>query len=280
MPSVLITGASRGIGRATASRLAGQGWEVLAGVRNVADVEAGDDASGGSIRPVRLDISDPADIAALDDALPDRLDAVVNNAGIVVGGPVEGVAVDALRRQLEVNVIGQVAVTQAVLPRIRTSHGRIVFVSSLSGRVSGPMLGPYSASKFALEAMADALRLELRPWHIPVVLVEPAQTDTDMWSTANALLDETVAGLSPEIVDLYRGHIDGQRKSIPSSQKMAGPVDGVAEVIERALTAKSPRARYVVGTGPRIMGGVVRFIPTRILDAAMAATSGVPRRVP
>lgn len=113
--------------------------------------------------------------------LPDRLDAVVNNAGIVVDGPVEAVALEDLRRQLEVNVVGQAAVTQAVLPRIRASRGRIVFVSSLSGRIATPFMGAHSASKFAIEGLADALRIELRPWGIKVILVEPSSTDTDLW---------------------------------------------------------------------------------------------------
>jgi NAD(P)-dependent dehydrogenase (short-subunit alcohol dehydrogenase family) len=278
MSSVLITGASRGIGRATAQRLAGVGWDVFAGVRNEGDAEAIRADDSPRLHPVILDICDQAQVDALDGALPDRLDAVVNNAGIVVGGPMEAVALDEVRRQFEVNLIGQIAVTQAVLGRLRSSRGRIVFVSSLSGRVSGPMLGPYSASKFALEGMADALRLELRPWRIPVVLVEPAQTATDMWSSADEFLESTVAALSPEHAALYRGHIEGQRKTIPQSQKMAAPVDGVAATIERALTAKRPRARYVVGSAPRVLGALVPFIPDRALDAVLASTGGVPKR--
>jgi len=278
MPTVLITGASRGIGRASAFRLAAGGWDVIGAVRKESDGESLIEGSGGGITPVLLDITDADQIAGLDTALPARLDAVVNNAGIVVGGPVEGVPVAEFRRQLEVNLIGQVAVTQAVLPRIRESRGRIVFVSSLSGWISSPMVGAYSASKFGLEAIADALRLELRPWRIPVVLVEPAQTDTDMWRLAGDQLEDTVAQLSPEIRRLYAKHIEGQRKSIPKGQKMATPTDGAAATIERALTAGRPRARYIVGTGPRIMGTAARFVPTRIMDAVLSSTGGVPRR--
>ncbi|HEX7444450.1 MAG TPA: SDR family NAD(P)-dependent oxidoreductase, partial [Acidimicrobiales bacterium] len=249
MPSVLITGASRGIGRATAFRLAAAGWDVIGAVRKESDGESLIEGSGGRITPVLLDITDAGQIAALDSVLPTRLDAVVNNAGIVVGGPVEGVPVAEFRRQLEVNLVGQVAVTQAVLPRIREARGRIVFVSSLSGWISSPMVGLYSASKFGLEGMADALRLELRPWHIPVVLVEPAQTDTDMWRSAEEQLEDAVATLSPEHRRLYAKHIEGQRRSIPKGQKAATPVEGAAAVIEQVLTVKRPRARYVVGTG-------------------------------
>ena len=272
MPSVLVTGASRGIGRATAERLAGRGWEVLAGVRRAEDAPPGTTA-------VVLDVTDAAQVAALDDALPATLDAVVNNAGIAVGGPIEGVALDELRRQLEVNVVGQAAVTQAVLPRLRASRGRIVFVSSLSGRVATPMTGAYNASKFALEGMADSLRNELRPWGIRVVLVEPAQTDTALWQDAEAALDETVAGLAPEHRELYARHIAGYRKTIPRSQKMASPPAGVAAAVERALTARRPRARYVVGAGPRAQALLARLTPTAALDALLRAGTGVPRRL-
>ena len=275
MPAVLVTGAARGIGRATASRLAAAGWDVLAGVRSEADGEA---LRSDRITPVVLDITDDAQVAALPGALPERLDAVVNNAGIVVNGPVEAVPLGELRHQLEVNVVGQVAVTQAVLPKLRASRGRVVFVSSLSGRVSTPMTGAYNASKFALEAIADALRMEVRPWGIGVVLIEPAQTDTDLWRKADDAMDESVAALTPEHRELYAKHIEGARKMIPRSQKMASDVDGVAEAIEKALTAKRPKARYVVGTGPKIQSAMAQLTPTPVLDTAMRAALGVPRR--
>src|SRR3954470_1322004 len=264
MPAVLVTGAARGIGRATASRLAAAGWDVLAGVRSGAD---GDALRAERITPVQLDVTDAEQVAALAGALPERLDAVVNNAGIVVNGPIEALPLHDLRRQLDVNVVGQVAVTQAVLPRLRAARGRVVFLSSLSGRVSTPMTGAYSASKFALEAVADALRMELRPWGVRVVLVEPAQTDTDLWRHADDTLQETVAVLSPAHRDLYARHIEGARtKMIPRSQRMASPVDGVATTIERALTARRPKARYVVGAGPKAQAAMAAFAPTPALD--------------
>ncbi|MFL5844981.1 MAG: SDR family NAD(P)-dependent oxidoreductase [Solirubrobacteraceae bacterium] len=271
MPAVLITGAARGIGRATAEHFAAEGWDVYAGVR-----DASTEVPGAT--SVALDVTDAAHLAALPGALPARLDAVVNNAGIAVSGPVEALPLDALRHQLEVNLVGQVAVTQAVLPRLRESRGRVVFVSSLSGRVSTPMTGAYNASKFALEGIADALRMEVRPWGIGVVLVEPAQTDTDMWRKAEDALDADLAGLTPEHRALYARHIDGARKMIPRSQKMASPVAGVVAAIEQGLTAKRPRARYVVGAAPKVQSAIMRFTPTRVVDAALRAATGVPRR--
>jgi NAD(P)-dependent dehydrogenase (short-subunit alcohol dehydrogenase family) len=279
MASVLVTGAARGIGRATALRLAAGGWDVVAGVRREEDGQALVAAGGSGIAPLLLDITDADQVAALGDALPERLDALVNNAGIVVGGPVEGLPLDDLRNQLEVNVVGQVAVTQAVLPRLRAARGRVVFVSSLSGRVSTPMTGAYNASKFALEGLADALRMEVRPWGVRVVIVEPAQTDTDMWREAEGALEATSAALSPAHRDLYARHIEGFRKSIPRAQRMASSVDGAAETIERALVAPRPRARYVVGAGPRVQGIMAGLTPTAALDAVLRTATGIPRRL-
>ncbi|MDT5106736.1 MAG: hypothetical protein QOI25_4249, partial [Mycobacterium sp.] len=211
MPSVLVTGAARGIGRSITEHLAERDWDVIAGVRTEADAIAMTAANPRRITAVTLDVTNDAHIAELSDSLPARLDGIVNNAGISVGGPMETVTTDDWRKQLEVNVIGQMAVTRAVLPRLRESRGRIVFISSVNGRLSMPMIGAYSASKFALEAAADALRMELRPWGVRVSLVEPAQTDTEVWQEAEVALDESLATLGPEQRQLYRKHIAGYR---------------------------------------------------------------------
>lgn len=279
MPTVLITGASRGIGRAAALGLAAREWQVFAGVRRPEDGTPLAAAAPGQITPVTLDITDSEQVAALDAVLPAHLDGVVNNAGVVVAGPVEAVPISELRRQLEVNVVAQAAMTQAVLPRLRASRGRLVFVSSVSGRVATPMFGPYSASKFALEALVDALRIEVRPWGIRVSLIEPAQTDTDLWRHAEQDLDTFVAELNPWHRELYAKHITGFRKTIPRSMKAAAPVDGVAEAIERALTVRRPRARYVVGTDARAQAVIGRLLPTPVRDLVLGLSTGVPRRV-
>src|SRR5579885_1742525 len=280
MSTVLVTGASRGIWRATTERLARAGWTVYAGVRTPADGGALVSDLGERVRPVQLDVTSAADIAALDGHLTGGLDAVVNNAGYAQGGPVETLSIDDLRHQLEVNVVGQIAVTQAVLPRLRASRGRIVFVSSVSGRVATPLSGAYTASKLAVAALEDAARMELHPWGIRVSLVEPAQTDTDAWRTADATLEAEAAKLSAEQVELYRGHLEGFRtKIIPMSRRVAKPADSVAAAIERALTARSPKARYVVGAAPKAQVRMAALTPTPAWDAVLRRVSGVPRKL-
>jgi NAD(P)-dependent dehydrogenase (short-subunit alcohol dehydrogenase family) len=277
VPSVLITGAGRGIGRATALRLARAGWTVYGTVRQEADgAELVAAAAGREVHPLQLDVTDDAGIAALGASLPERLDAIVNNAGIVVSGPLESLSADDLREQFEVNVVGAVALTNAVLPRLRASRGRIVFVSSLSGIVSTPMTGAYNASKFAIEAIADAWRLELRQWGVKVVLVEPAMTDTDLWRNAPETLEAEAAAMSDEHRDLYGGHLAGMRRTIPKIQKLAKPVDTVAAAIERALTAAKPKARYPVGVDVRIQAALSGVTPTRVSDAVNGKLTGTP----
>lgn len=278
MPTVLITGASRGIGRSIALRLADAGWDVLGGVRSEADGIALSAQRPGRITPVTLDITDPEQVAALDAQLPPTLDAVVNNAGVLVGGPIEGLPLDEIRRQFEINVFGQIAVTQAVLPRLRASRGRIAFISSVSGRISTPMSGAYNGSKFALEGIGDALRLELKPWGVKVSLVEPAQTSTDIWHNAASAFDEDYGKLTPEHQALYAGHAKGFKRVIPISQKLAAPADSVARSVEHALTAKRPRARYVVGAGPKIQAALMQVTPAAIGDPILSRLVGVPRR--
>lgn len=277
MPSVLITGAARGIGRAAALRLATLGWDVHAGVRTPADgEELAGAAPQGRITPVLLDVTDAAQVAALDGVLGDRLDAVINNAGVAVTSPVEGLGADELRRQLEINVVGPVAVTQAVLPRLRASGGRVVFISSVSGRVSAPLTGAYSASKYALEALADSLRIELRPWGVRVTLIEPGAIDTDIWRGALETVDAAEAQLSDEHRTLYRAHFAGARGTVKRIQKQAAPVEKVVNAIENALTSPKPRARYVVGADARIQLVLRAALPTSAMDAAVAKATGTP----
>ena len=279
MPAVLITGASRGIGRATTMRLAGNGWDVFATVRRAEDgAQLLTEGPAGKIHTLQLDVTDAVQLEQLAGSLPERLEAVVNNAGIVVPGPLESLTTDEVRHQLEVNVIGPLAVSNAVLPKLRSSRGRIVFVSSLSGRISTPMTGAYNASKFALEAIADAWRLELKPWGVSVSLVEPAMTDTDMWRKAPEQQQSTEKAMAPEHRELYHEHLDGLRRTIPRLQRMAKPAERVAATIERALTASRPKARYVVGLDAKAQAALTALMPQRVKDAALAKATGTPSK--
>jgi NAD(P)-dependent dehydrogenase (short-subunit alcohol dehydrogenase family) len=273
--SVLITGASRGIGHASALALDRAGHDVIAGVRTEQAARELAAAASGRLRTVHLDVTDPGSIRAAAEVAGDRLDALVNNAGIAVGGVVEALDLDALRRQLDVNVVGQVAVTQALLPALRATAGRVVFVSSVSGRVSAPVMTPYTASKFALEAIADGLRVELRPWGIRVVLVEPGSMDTDMWRGADDQFVATVGTMSDEHRRLYEELLAGARKVLGVTAKRAAPVEGVVKVVEQAVTAPRPRARYVVGLESRARIAMRAVLPTRAYDAVVARVMGL-----
>lgn len=274
MPTVLVTGGARGIGQSITEHLARSGWDVIAGVRSEQDAEAV--SREPCVTAVLLDVTSAAAVEALADALPPRLDAVVNNAGIVVAGPMESVTSEDWRKQLEVNVIGQLAVTRAVLPKLRESRGRVVFISSINGQLSFPLMGAYCASKFALEAAADALRMEVQPWGVSVVVVEPAQTATDMWHTAPEMVVETEEAMDPAQRDLYAKHIAGMKKRIPLSQKMAVPAEEVSAVVERALTAKRPRARYIVGLAPKVQVALMTRMPARLRDRVLRVVAGQP----
>lgn len=278
MPSVLVTGAARGIGRAVAEHLAATGWDVIAGVRSQADADAVPAVNPDRISSVILDVTNADHIAALPDALPTRLDAVVNNAGIAVAGPVETLDTEDWRKQFDVNVFGQFAVTRAVLPKLRESGGRVVFISSVNGQLSVPLLGAYAASKFALEAGADALRIELRPWGIRVVVVEPSQTDTDMWRTADDMVADVESGLSAEHRALYAKHVAGMKRFVPVARKMAVPTSKVVAVVVEALTARRPKARYLVGLGNRAQVALMTNTPAAVRDRILAKVVGVPRR--
>jgi NAD(P)-dependent dehydrogenase (short-subunit alcohol dehydrogenase family) len=277
MPTVLVTGAARGIGKAIVEHLASTGWDVVAGVRSDEDAAAVTKIAPQRVSAVILDITNAEHLAALADALPERLDAVVNNAGVAVGGPVETVTPEEWRKVLDVNVVGQFAVTRAVLPKLRESRGRALFISSVNGRIATPMLGPYSASKFALEAGCDALRVELRGWGVSVVLIEPAQTDTDMWRTAGDMVEQIEADMSADDRALYAAHIAGMKKFVPRARKLASPTSKVVAVVDEALTARRPRARYVVALLPKLQTAIVPRLPAPVWDRLMTALVGLPR---
>lgn len=271
MPSVLITGAGRGIGMAITEHMSARGWDVYATARSDADLERLDRL--GRVHAVPLEITDRASLAGLSERLPAKLDGVVNSAGIIVNGPVEGLSLDDLSRQLDVNVTAQIGVTQAALPHIRAAGGRIVFMSSVSGLITLPGSGAYSASKYAIESLADALRMELRPWDIKVSLIEPGPTRTDMWGDALVDHDRMAAKLSDNHRELYASHLAGTRKLVPLFQKLAGDPTKVVKAVDRALTSKHPRRRYLTDNLSRAQKRFLAMSPTAINDAVFAAAS-------
>jgi NAD(P)-dependent dehydrogenase (short-subunit alcohol dehydrogenase family) len=271
MPSVLVTGAGRGIGLAITEHMSRRGWEVYAAARSAEALESLDRLP--HVHAVPLDITDRSAIAALPGLLPAELNGVVNNAGIVVNGPVEGLSLDDLNRQFDVNVISQIAVTQAVLPKIRASHGRLVFISSVSGLITTPGTGAYNASKYAIESLADALRMELRPWRIPVSLIEPGPIRTDIWSGVLDEHDRMVAQLSDEHRRLYASHLTGTRKLLGRMQKIAADPERVTKAVDHALTSKRPKSRYLLGFASRAQKAFAAITPTAINDAVLAAAT-------
>lgn len=285
--AVVVTGASTGIGRAVALRLAGRGRRVFAGVRREQDGEAlaaaapgAPAAAPGALTPVILDVTDAASVAAAAERIDGELGeeplaGLVNNAGITVSGPLEFLPLDDLRRQLEVNLVGQVAVTQALLRRLRAGRGRIVFTGSIGGRVPPPFLAPYAASKAGVAALAASLRQELRPWGIQVSTVEPGSIDTPIWRKGVESGGELAARLPAEAHDLYGRPLAAMNEVAAKMSAGAIPAERVAEVVERALTASRPRSRYLVGRDARIQLVLSRLLPDRAFDALVARMMGL-----
>jgi NAD(P)-dependent dehydrogenase (short-subunit alcohol dehydrogenase family) len=268
MPTVLLTGASSGIGRATAERLARTGWRVLAGARADADIASLGTVPG--VEPLRLDVTDEADIARAAEAAGESLDALVNNAGIAVTGAVEVIPIDEWRHQLEVNLIGQVAITRAVLGALLRSRGRVVNVSSIGGRVALPLLGPYAASKFALEAFSDSLRRELRDHGVSVSVIEPGAIATPIWGKGLDKADAIIGGMSAEQRARYGRLLTAVRRESKRAAVEGLAPEAVAAAIEHALTASRPRTRYVIGRRARIQAALDRAVPDRAYDALIA----------
>ncbi len=268
--TVLITGASKGIGEAAALHLAEQGFRVFAGVRAEADATALRTKGPERLTPVPLDVTDAASIAAavrtLEERSPAGLHGLVNNAGIVMAAPLEFLPLEQFRRQLEVNVVGVLAVTQAALPLLRVGQGRIVNVSSINGRMATPFAGAYAASKFALEALSDALRMELRRWHIGVSVIQPGAVQTPIWATSTTRALAIAQAMPPRAKELYGGIFRMMAERAGEPPKRAIPPLRVARTIARALTARRPKTRYLVGNDARLGALLVALLPDRVRD--------------
>ena len=273
---VLVTGASTGIGEATARHLAELGFNVFAGVRKDADAER---LRGARIEPVRIDVADDASVAAATEEIGTAVGAgglagLVNNAGIAIAGPLEFLPIEEFTRQLDVNVVGVVRTTQAMLPLIRAARGRIVNISSIGGRVALPMVAPYNASKFAVEAISDSLRRELRPWGIQVAVIEPGAVATPIWDKSLAVADDIRAGAPPEMEERYGAVIDKVREESMKNARDGVPPRQVAEAVAHALTAPKPRTRYLVGRDAKVRARVAAVLPDRAMDAAIGRALG------
>lgn len=268
----VVTGASSGIGRETARALAARGFHVLAGVRRMEDSE---DPAVEGVEPVVLDITDPGHIRDLASRVagdPQRrpLAVLVNNAGIAVNAPVETLPMEEWRRQFEVNFFGHVAVIQALLPAVLQARGRIVNISSIGGLVAGPGFGAYAGSKFALEAMSDALRREVGRLGVTVVVVEPGAIATPIWGKGIATADTLVASMTPEQHARYGGLIAAVRRQAQTSARTGIAPEDAARVIVTALEARRPRVRYLIGRDAKIMAAVAKWLPDRVFDRLVA----------
>ncbi|MEN6450650.1 MAG: SDR family oxidoreductase, partial [Thermoguttaceae bacterium] len=270
-PAVLVTGASTGIGRGCVSALDHRGWRVFAGVRSEqAAAELRAEASE-RLTPILLDITDAGQIAAavgaVSRAVGDRgLDGLVNNAGVAIAGPVELLPIEAWRDQLEVNVVGQVAMTQAFLPLLRKARGRVVLMSSVNGGLAAPYMAPYSASKHAIEAIADAMRTELRNFGVRVAAVEPGPIATPIWRKSVDVADRMSRDVDPAALALYDADLAALRECIGKAALGAQPVERVVRAVVHALTAARPKTRYFIGFRARMPFKILKMIPDRWRD--------------
>ena len=283
--AVMVTGASTGIGEACARRLDRMGFQVFAGVRREDDGETLKAKASDSLTPVLIDVTDESSIASAADAVGNAvgdsgLAGLVNNAGVAIAGPLEFLPIEELRKQLEVNSIGQIAVTQAFLPLLRKRKGRIVNIGSIGGRTVTPLLGAYAASKFAMEAFTDALRMELKPWGMSVSIIEPGAIDTRIWEKASAKGDEIIGKLPQEAHDLYDPAIAALRKAAGESARSAIPPSAVAKAVVHALTADNPKTRYLVGRDARIRAAMSTVLPDRMVDWLVSQRMGMPKNAP
>jgi NAD(P)-dependent dehydrogenase (short-subunit alcohol dehydrogenase family) len=276
MNNVLITGASSGIGAATALRLDADGMRVFAGVEHAQAGASELAGASGRLTRIVLDVTDDRSIqqaiGSVRAQAPGGLDGLVNNAGVGFPGPLEILPLDTLRRQLEVNVIGQVAVAQAALPLLRQAGGRLVFVGSIGGVLASQFAGAYHASKFAIEAIADVWRQELEPDDISVILIEPSAISTPIWAKGTQHLDELIASDAPEL-PRYRDRLQAFRESLKSADEHGKSPEDVAAIIAKALTENRPDTRYVVGGSGKLATALRPLVPDRLADKLSEQTA-------
>jgi NAD(P)-dependent dehydrogenase (short-subunit alcohol dehydrogenase family) len=278
---VFVTGTSTGIGEATALHLAEKGFHVFAGVRRKADGDALETRAPGGITALRLDVTDEATIAGAAATVTEEvgergLAGVVNNAGIGVPAPIEFQPMADFRHQLEVNLFGPVAVIQAFLPLIRRGGGRIVNVGSIGGILVLPLNGAYSASKFGMRAISDALRLELRQWDIHVSLIEVAPVHSAIFGKTYAALDGLEEKLGATAYGLYEAQVAAIREAVQKAEASADPPLVIANAVAHALTSDKPKTKYLAGHGGR-QTQAAAALPDGARDRALARELGLPK---
>ena len=265
---IVVTGASTGMGAATARELARRGFHVLAGVRREIDADA---LRGDGIEPHILDITVESDVAAIADRvaadpLGRPLRALINNAGIAVNAPVEALPIAEWRRQFEVNLFGHVAMIQALMPSLLRSSGTVVNISSVGGKVALPTYPAYAGTKFALEALSDSMRREVNELGVKVVVIEPGAVKTEMAQRGVATADRLKAGMTADQLERYGGLIDAMSNLARSFDTDGVPAERAAKVIANAATAPRPRTRYTIGRDAAILLRLSRVVSDRFLD--------------
>ena len=285
--AVVVTGASTGIGRATALLLDKQGYRVFAGVRKEADAKSLAEEGSDKVTPITIDVTKQRSIAAAKQRVQravgkDGIVGLVNNAGVGDGGPIETMDLDVFRKVLEVNLVGQIAVTQAFLPLIRKAPGTVVFIASIGGRIATPFMSPYNTSKFAVEALGESLRAELAPWGIDVSVVEPGSIDTPIWSKGAETIEEQFAKMPPNTKRLYGKQLKRMDEVLTETADRGIPPEKVAKVIHAAISSENPKHRYLVGRDAKIAARLKGTLPDRtfkkLIDRQMKMPSDVPAK--
>lgn len=271
--NVFITGAATGIGAATAKQLAQDGYRVFAGLHR----SAGSLAGIAGVQPVAIDVTDPSSVqdaakVVAEAARADGLRAVINNAGVIVQGPLELVPPEELRRQFEVNTLGPAHVIQAFLPLLRRGNGRIINISAPTARVPVPFMAPIGASKAALASFSDSLRIELGRWGIPVTVIEPGGTDTAIFQKAENAASAALGAAEPAKVALYSDQLAALAKA--AAKQKLGPVDPVARAIVAAVQARKPKRHYTAGSGTAAFG-VLAHVPAGLRERLITTVFGL-----
>jgi NAD(P)-dependent dehydrogenase (short-subunit alcohol dehydrogenase family) len=283
--AVVVTGASTGIGRATALHLDQRGYTVFAGVRKQKDANSLKKEASEKLTPITIDVTKPASITAARNKVQravgrSGVKALLNNAGVGHGGPIEFMPIEDLREAMEVNLIGQAAVTQAFLPLLRKAERpKILFTASIGGRIASPFMSPYNSSKFALEALADSLRRELMPWGIKVVVIEPGSIATEIWDKAGDTAADRMGKMPAKGKKLYGPQMKAFGDALQDTASRGIPADKVAKVVERAIKRRNPRPRYLVGADAKVGARLNAVTSDRTFDRLIRRRMKMPKKL-